>query len=218
MIPCPVSETGPGMNRRLPPVVARPRGSALLALLLAVLAACGEHGGARGPSLALDIPAGWTYVGAAPGERRGDRLVFDARTMRAALEHRAVAPLFALLKYAPPHAGHNPTFGITAQRQVAGTTANALALLGAEVEQARREAGFALARGVSATRVARREAATALLRAPGPDGVAGRVRLTLVVVDDIALLITASDAATGVEQADQAFDALLASLTLTAGG
>lgn len=134
---------------------------ALYGIALAVLlAGCGE-GAERSSSLELRIASGWTYVGAAAAERDGDTLRFDDEAIAAALAARGTGALFAVLKHAPPHAGHNPTFGVSVERRAAAGSASAVALLEAQVEAAHRDAGFTVVRGPQAVRVAGHEAASA---------------------------------------------------------
>lgn len=187
---------------------------ALYGIVLAMLlAGCGDSA-ETGPSLDLRIAPGWTYVGAAAAERDGDALRFDGDALAAVLTTRGAGALFAALKHAPPHAGHNPTFGVSVERRAAAGGASAVALLEARVEAARRDAGFTVVRGPQAVRVADREAASATLRAPGPDGIATRIQLTLLPLADMLVQVTATDAASGAERADAEIDAMLASLVV----
>ncbi|MBX9608249.1 MAG: hypothetical protein K2Y51_18670 [Gammaproteobacteria bacterium] len=182
-------------------------------VLAALLAGCGESA-ESGPSLELRLASGWTYVGAAEAERDGDTLRFAADALDAALAPRGAAALFAALKHAPPHAGHNPTFGVSVERRATAGSASAVALLEAQVEAARRDAGFTVVRGPQAVRVADHDAASATLRAPGPDGIATRIQLTLLPLAELLVQVTATDAASGAERADAEIDAMLASLVV----
>ncbi|MGE0861315.1 MAG: hypothetical protein AB7P42_19530 [Gammaproteobacteria bacterium] len=183
------------------------------AALGALLAGCGEKA-ETDLGLELRTAPGWTYVGAAAAERTGDTVRFDDDALAAALAPRGAGALFAVLKHAPPHAGHNPTFGVSVERRAAAGRASPVALLSEQVESARREAGFSVVRGPQAVRLAGRDAASATLRAPGPDGIATRIQLTLLPLADMVVQVTATDAASGAERVDAELDAMLASLVV----
>lgn len=204
-------------------IVSMPRAlrvSGLLfgATLTLLLVACDNEAPTVGFGLQVQKPAGWTYVSGGPGAARDELVSYDAEAIERALATHAGAPLFALLKRAPPQGDFNPTFGINLERDAGARGKAPLALLHARVAQATAHGAFSVSVAPALTRVAGCVAAHAELRAvPRADAAAAitaRVRLHLLVVDDVIVLAAATDALSAKDDASHEFEAILDSLRL----
>ncbi|MBK6661127.1 MAG: hypothetical protein IPG43_24675 [Proteobacteria bacterium] len=200
------------------PRAMRVSGLVFGATLTLLLVACDNEAPTVGFGLQVQKPAGWTYVSGSPGAARDDRVSYDADAIERALATHAGAPLFALLKRAPPQGDFNPTFGINLERDAGARGKAPLALLRARVAQATAHGAFSVSVAPALTRVAGRVAAHAELRAePRTDAAAAitaRVRLHLMVVDDVIVLAAATDAPSAPDDASHEFEAILDSLRL----
>jgi len=183
-------------------------------LLLLALQGCGKDEPAAGFGLELRKPAGWTYVSAGVSGAHGDDVRYDAATLAKAIATHTSAPLFALLKRAPPQRSLNPTFGINLDRSSGTAGQTALALLTTRVARATDKGPFELAQAATATKLAGLDAAHAELRTPAGKTVATRVRLDLLVVGDVTVLLAATDAPSGENEASAEFKQIIDSLRL----
>ena len=182
-------------------------------LLTLLLQACGKEQSAADFGLELHKPTGWTYVSGGQSALQGDEVRYSGADLNKAIAGHATAPLFALLKRAPPQKSMNPTFGINLDRATANTGQSPLALLEASVKRASDKGPFLLAQGVTATQLAGLPAAQAELRTP-PQGTSAqtRVRLNLVVIGDVTVLLAATDTVSGENDASGEFQQILTSL------
>lgn len=185
--------------------------------ILALLQSCSAQNSDNAFGLELRKPSTWTFVSGGVGAARGDVIDYTSAALAQAIASRTSAPLFALLKRPPPQAGTNPSFGINLHNDVAIRGQTPMALLEAEVARARDSEQFQVTRPVSASKLAGHDAAQAELRsaADKPTGnPTVRVRLHLLVIDDVSLLIAATDTVSGVNAASAEFTQILASLRL----
>jgi len=186
---------------------------ASLALLILLVQGCGKEQSTADFGLELRKPPAWTYVSGGVGGAQGDEVRYDAAALSKAIANHATAPLFALLKRAPPQKGMNPTFGLSLDRDAHTRGQTPLALLELRVKAASENGPFQVTEPVSVTRMAGLAAARAELRAP-PQAAEPqtRVRLHLVVIDDVTLLMAATDAVSGDDEASAAFEQILGSV------
>lgn len=186
--------------------------------MLALIQSCSEQKPDHAFGLELRKPSSWTFVSGGVGAARGDVISYSPAAVTQAIASRSAAPLFALLKQPPPQVGMNPSLGINLNRAASIRGQSPISLLEAEVTRARDSGQFQITAPVTASTLAGREAAQAELRtaADKPTGnPAVRVRLHLVTVDDVSLLIAATDAVAGVHAASAEFTQILATLQLT---
>ena len=181
--------------------------------ILALLQSCSAQNSDNAFGLELRKPSTWTFVSGGVGAARGDVIDYTSAALAQAIASRTSAPLFALLKRPPPQAGTNPSFGINLHNDAAIRGQTPMALLEAEVARARDSEQFQVTRPVSASKLAGHDAAQAELRSAA-DKPAIRVRLHLLVIDDVSLLIAATDTLSGVNAASAEFTQILASLRL----
>lgn len=185
--------------------------------VFALLQSCGEPKSDISFGLQLRKPSSWTFVSGGVGVARGDVIQYTPAAVAQAIASRTATPLFALLQSPPPQAGMNASFGINLERDAAIRGRTAMALLAAEVARARKSGQFQVTQPVTARTLAGHAAAQAQLRTAA-DKPAGnpsvRVRLHLLVIDDASLLIAATDAVSGINDASAAFTQILATLRL----
>lgn len=191
---------------------------ALTLVLGALVQACGTQDEGAGFGLELVKPAGWSYVSGGVNGVQGEAIRYDRSAIAAAISGQHNAPLFALLKRAPPQATFNPTFGINLERDAKARGHSPVELLNARVIEASRHGPFTLIAPAAPTRLAGLPAAQAELRLAQPaaamPAAQTRVRLHLLVVDDITLLLAETDALSGDNEASAAFEQVRASLRL----
>ena len=184
---------------------------------LALLQSCGEHQADHAFGLELRKPSSWTFVSGGVGAAHGDVIDYTSAAVAQAIASPTAAPLFALLKRPPPQVGMNPSFGINLARDASIRGQSPMALLAAEVARASKSGQFLLTQAVTASKLAGHDAAQAELRTAA-DKLAGnptvRVRLHLLIVDDVSLLIATTDSASGLDAASAEFTQILASLRL----
>jgi hypothetical protein len=185
-----------------------------LALLILLLQGCGKEQAAAGFGLELHKPTGWTYVSAGVSGAKDDTVSYDAATLAKAIDSHASAPLFALLKRAPPQHTMNPTFGINLDRSPATLGQTPLALLETRVARATDNGPFVAAQAAAASKLAGLDAAHAELRSPPGKGLVTRVRLDLVVIGDVTVLLAATDTPSGADDASAEFTQIVESLRL----
>ncbi len=199
--------------------VGAPRFALCMCVVLAVLLveACGKEEAAAGFGLELHKPAAWTYVTAGVSGAQGDAVRYDAATLAKAIDSHTSAPLFALLKRAPPQNGMNPTFGINLDRSAATRGQTALALLAVRVARASDKGPFQVAQAAVVSKLAGLDAAQAELRSPEgqAQGAQTRVRLNLVVIGDVTVLLAATDTVSGDNDASAEFQQILDSVRFT---
>lgn len=189
----------------------------ITAPMFALIPGCSEQKSDDTFGLELRKPSSWTFVSGGVGAAHGDVIDYTPAAVAQAIASRTSAPLFALLKRPPPQAGMNPSFGINLNRDASMRGQTPMALLQAEVIRARQSGRFQITQAVMAGKLAGRDAAQAELRtaADKPTGNPSvRVRLQLSVVDDVSLLIVATDTVSGVNAASAEFTQILASLRL----
>ncbi len=193
-------------------------GVLLTATLALFVLGCGEDNSAGRFGFEVVVPAGWTYVSGGVSAVEGAQVRYDEDALERAIDQHAGAPLFALLKRAPPQHAFNPTFGVNLERDVNTRGQSALTVLQARVAQATAHGAFALIAAPAATHLAGLAAASAELRAApttgGEQGVNVRVRLHVLVVDDTTLLLAATDAESGADDATAEFRQIIDSLRL----
>ena len=185
-------------------------------LLLAIVQGCAKDEADAGFGFELRLPAGWTYISGGVHGATGDTVRYDAAALGQALAQQHAAPLFALLKRAPPQSGLNPTIGVNLERDANARGQSAVALLGTRVDAATRNGPFTLVAAASAAQLAGLPAAQAELHAaPASTAEAGaRVRLFLWVIDDVTVLLAATDAVTGMDDTSAELQRTLDSLRL----
>lgn len=192
---------------RRPPV-------AVMTLIAAALLASACAPTEDGVGLHLTKPAGWTYVSSTEVAAHGDAIGFSAGQLDAALAHQRTAPLLALVKYPPPHADVNPTFGVNITRADSLRGHDAGELLAVHITEAQTAADgkFEVIEPNTALTVAGRPAARAVLRGPGD--AAPIITIVVVVVDRTKFMFVTSGNGDGVDAADHEFAQILASLAL----
>ncbi len=190
-------------------------GIALLALLNQ---GCGKDETSAAFGLELTKPAGWTYVSNGVSAAHGEEIDYDEATLGKAIASHTSAPLFAVLKRAPPNASLNPTFGINLERDPKTRGQTALAMLALRVAGASVNGAFKVVEPAVASKLAGLDAAQAELRSNAGSGEDQqpqiRVRLHLLVIDDVTVLMAATDAVSGDNDASSEFQQILDSLRL----
>jgi hypothetical protein len=196
---------------------AQPCALSIVLLVLVLLAGCSQPGTDSAFGLELHKPSGWTYIsGDGSSAARGDTIDYSSTQVAQAIASHGAAPLFALLKRPPPQAGINPTFGINLTRDAANRGQSCVALLATVLARASASGQFHIVQAATASTLAAHPGAQAELRtaAPAADGSVTRVRLYLLVIDDVAVLMAATDAVSGADEASGEFTQILASLRL----
>ena len=164
--------------------------------------------------MALNKPAGWAYVSATPVAADGNRIVFTGTQIDLALDSHVAAPLFALVKYPPPHTGLNPTLGVNLDRAASIRGRAASALLDQRVQEAQTHAGakFEVVQPVTTLTLAGHPGARVVLRAPGD--VPALLTIVNLVVDDTTFMFASAGAETGADAANVEFEQILQSLVI----
>lgn len=190
----------------------------LVLLWSALLTGCSNESSDPAFGLELRKPDGWTYVSSGDASTtRGDIINYSAAQVTQAINNHGAAPLFALLKRPPPQAGLNPSFGINLTRDGANRGQTGVALLATLVARASNTGQFHIVHGASANKLAAHHGAQAELHTVAQQpagGVATRVQLHLLLIDDVSVLIAATDAVSGADAAAAEFAEILASLRL----
>lgn len=171
------------------------------------------------PAFSFSRPSSWTYLTETQVKPADGRIRFSAASAAEALEQGHTAPLFALIKYPPPHTGINPMIGVNLAWETADEIPRPTAVLERSVAdvQRRAEGRLELVEGLVATEVAGLPAARVVLATrgpPAPGKVEDKLTVIAVLAGRLSLLIAASGAFDGADAVDQQLDAFAASLTI----
>lgn len=168
-------------------------------------------------SLRVARPPGWHYMTATPVSAGDNEIRFDARAIEDALAAGQAAPLFAIVKYPPPHVGVDPMIGVNVAR--ATGTESPVAELERSVNEVQQRSGNALEilQPIAPTTIAGHPAARVVLHAAvAPDSGKAPDRMTVmsVVTPRLSLMIAASGAFEGADTVDATLSDFLASLRI----
>ena len=211
---------------RKPRALHNPRRVARYLLLLLIpfavlLHTCGEQFDTPRdlPAFSFSRPPSWTYLTETLVKSADGRIRFSAESSADALDRGHTAPLFALVKYAPPHTGLNPMIGVNLAWETADEIPRATALLERSVADVQRRADGRLevVEGLVATEVAGLPAARVVLAtrgAPAPGKIEDKLTVIAVLAGRLSFLIAASGAFDGADAVDQELEAFAASLTV----
>lgn len=163
----------------------------------------------------FEFPTGWHYVSSTEVEAYGQWVRFSPAELDAAITRKASTPLLAVVKYAPPHEGPNPSFGINVTRGEELRDRTSAQMLAAYVTEAQRAANnrFKLVDSDKDLTISGYKAAHAILAAPPPD-------LTLLGIHTLMMgqtsfMFVTQGPSDGPEMAEEAFSKMLTSFAFT---
>ncbi|MGE0483006.1 MAG: hypothetical protein AB7Q81_02605 [Gammaproteobacteria bacterium] len=162
-------------------------------------------------------PGDWSYLTETGVKPDGDRIRFAPTAIVAALEQGQGAPLFALTKYPPPHAGINPMIGVNVAFVAAEQPAPA-EVLAQSLAQVQSRSGDALEvlEPINDTLVAGLPAARTVLatREPQPGKARDRLTVLAIAAGQLSFLVAGSGAYDGVDRIDEQLAEFASSLSL----
>lgn len=168
--------------------------------------------------LGFTRPHGWSYLTETQVRPDGDRIRYTASELEEAFSEARTTPLFALTRYAPPHAGFNPVIGVNLD--YLGTDAeadNVAAVLSRRVEDLQEQAdgAYLITEPVSTVILGGRTAARVELVAETttPDAVREKLIVIALLNDQLGVLVAGSGATSGAERIDDVIRAFAASMT-----